>query len=79
MGSAPLNYKLLGSTVSCNGRPLRLEFPGAIYHVISRGNASLPIFEEDQDRGAFLAIVEEAVKQYNWLCFAYCLMDNHDH
>jgi REP element-mobilizing transposase RayT len=60
-------------------RPLRLEFPGAIYHVTSRGNACLPIFEKDQDRKAFLAIVQEAVKRFNWLLFAYCLMNNHDH
>jgi hypothetical protein len=51
-------------------RPLRLEFPGAIYHVTSRGNACLPIFEKDQDRKAFLAIVQEAFKRFNWLLFA---------
>jgi hypothetical protein len=60
-------------------RPLRLEFPGTIYHVTSRGNACLPIFEDDQAREAFLAMVHEAVKRFNWLCFAYCLMGNHYH
>jgi hypothetical protein len=46
-------------------RPLRPEFPGATYYVTSRGNACLPIFEDDQDREAFLASVEEAVKRFN--------------
>lgn len=60
-------------------RPLRLEFPGAIYHITSRGNARLPIFEDDQDRQRFLFILQEVVKRFNWLCHAYCLMDNHYH
>jgi len=60
-------------------RPLRLEFPGALYHVTSRGNARLPIFEDDQDRQRFLTILGEAVKRFNWLCHAYCLMANHYH
>jgi putative transposase len=60
-------------------RPLRLEFPGAIYHVTSRGNALLPIFEVKQDRQSFLALLQEVVKRFNWLCHAYCLMDNHYH
>jgi len=60
-------------------RPLRLEFPHAIYHVTSRGNARLPIFEGDQDRQQFLFILQEVVRRFNWLCYAYCLMDNHYH
>jgi REP element-mobilizing transposase RayT len=60
-------------------RPLRLEFPGALYHVTSRGNARLPIFEDDQDRQRFLTILGETVKRFNWLCHAYCLMVNHYH
>jgi len=58
-------------------RPLRLEFPGAIYHVTSRGNARLPIFEVKHDRQRFLALLQEVAKRFNWLCHAYCLMDNH--
>lgn len=60
-------------------RPLRIEFPGAVYHVASRGNARSPIFEDDQDRKRFLAVLDEAVKRFNWLCHAYYLMDNHYH
>ncbi len=60
-------------------RPLRLEFPGAIYHVTSRGNARLPIFEDDHDRQRFFVILQEVLKRFNWLCHAYCLMENHYH
>ncbi len=60
-------------------RPLRIEFPGAIYHVTSRGNAHQAIFEDDADRLEFFAVLTGAVERYGWLCHAYCLMDNHYH
>jgi putative transposase len=60
-------------------RPLRIVFPGAVYHVTSRGNARMPIFEDDEDRVRFLAILGEMVRRFNWLCHAFCLMDNHYH
>ncbi len=60
-------------------RPLRLEFAGALYHVTSRGNRREDIFEDDADREAFLTTLGEACDTYNWLCHAYCLMDNHYH
>lgn len=60
-------------------RPLRLEFPGAIYHITSRGNAREAIFHEDADREFFLSVLSDTVDRYNWLCHAYCLMDNHYH
>ncbi len=60
-------------------RPLRLEFPGAIYHLTSRGNAQAPVFLDDADRRAFLGILADTVDRYNWICHAYCLMGNHYH
>jgi REP-associated tyrosine transposase len=60
-------------------RPLRIEFPGAVYHVTSRGNERKAIFRDDQDRRVFLDILANATRRYNWLCHAYCLMDNHYH
>ena len=60
-------------------RPLRVEFDGASYHVTSRGNAREDIFDEDGDRKAFLEILGKVVNRFNWLCHAYCLMDNHYH
>ena len=60
-------------------RPLRIEFPGAVYHLTSRGNARQPVFADAQDRHAFLDTLAEVVARFGWRCHAYCLMDNHYH
>jgi REP element-mobilizing transposase RayT len=60
-------------------RPLRIEFPGAIYHVTSRGDRREPIFEDDEDRHNFLAIVGQAMERFDATVLAYCLMNNHYH
>ncbi len=60
-------------------RPLRVEYPSALYHVMSRGNASQDIFIDDLDRKNFLFVLAEAIKTHNLICHAYCLMDNHYH
>ncbi|MDY0270045.1 REP-associated tyrosine transposase [Trichloromonas sp.] len=60
-------------------RQLRIEYPGAVYHVTSRGNAGLPIFADDGDRAAFLKVLQAVVSRFRWRCHAYCLMGNHYH
>jgi REP element-mobilizing transposase RayT len=60
-------------------RPLRLEFAGALYHVTSRGDRREDIYEEETDRLAFLAVLDDVCDIYNWVCHAYCLMNNHYH
>lgn len=60
-------------------RPLRLEFEGALYHVMSRGNAREDIFLDDGDRTAFLANLGRAAKRFDWRLWAWCLMGNHYH
>ena len=60
-------------------RPLRIEYPGAVYHVTSRGNEKKPVFKDDQDRENFLNTIQHVSKRYNWICHAYCLMTNHFH
>ena len=60
-------------------RPLRIEYPGALYHVTSRGNEKRPIFLGDEDRKRFLDLLNEVNERYQWICHAYCLMDNHYH
>jgi REP-associated tyrosine transposase len=60
-------------------RPIRLEFPGAVYHVTARGDRQEPIFEDDGDRVAFLELLAREVGQQGWLLYAFCLMDNHYH
>lgn len=60
-------------------RPLRIEFPGAAYHVTSRGDRREPIFVDDEDRHALLAVVGQAMSRFDAQILAYCLMDNHYH
>jgi REP element-mobilizing transposase RayT len=60
-------------------RPLRLEFPGALYHVTTRGDRREPIFEDDSDRHAFLTVLAQALERFEATAFAYCLMGNHYH
>lgn len=60
-------------------RPLRIEFPGALYHVTARGNARSEIFLDDNDRWLFFSILADLVERYNWICHGYCLMGNHYH
>ncbi|GAB4418444.1 MAG: hypothetical protein OHK0032_14430 [Thermodesulfovibrionales bacterium] len=60
-------------------RPLRIEFPGAVYHITSRGNARQEIFLDDKDFAGFLDVLCFVVKRYNWILHAYCLMSSHYH
>jgi len=60
-------------------RKLRVQYPGAIYHVMSRGNRRERIFVDDQDRRKFLQTLGEACEKTGWQVHAYCLMDNHFH
>ncbi len=58
---------------------MRICYPGALYHVIARGNARERIVRDDQDRIEFFAILARALERYAVLCHAYCLLDNHYH
>lgn len=60
-------------------RPLRIEYPGAFYHVTVRGNARQDIFEDDEDRRRFLGLLGHVVARFHLRLHAYCLMDNHFH
>lgn len=60
-------------------RPIRIEFPDALYHVTARGDRREDIFEDDQDRLTFLKTLEQVINQFNWTCYAWCMMDNHYH
>lgn len=60
-------------------RKLRVQYPGAIYHVMSRGNRRERIFVDDQDRRRFLQTLGEACQKTDWQVHAYCLMNNHFH
>src|SRR6266550_339660 len=60
-------------------RPLRIEFPGAIYHVLSRGDRREAIFRTEADRKLFLDLLGLTCRRTGWQIHAYCLMDNHFH
>ena len=60
-------------------RPLRIEFPGALYHVMARGNARQAIVFDDRDRRALLANLARVSTRFQWRLWAYCLMNNHYH
>lgn len=60
-------------------RPLRFEYPGALYHVTSRGERRADIFLADEDRLVWLSLLAEACKRFQFVVHAYCLMGNHYH
>jgi putative transposase len=60
-------------------RAPRMEFPGAIYHVMARGNRREPIVFDDDDRELFVGTLGEACEMTGWEVFAWVLMDNHYH
>lgn len=60
-------------------RDLRVNFPGAIYHVTSRGNNGRLIFVDDRDREQFLYRLAGVARALEWKCRAFCLMSNHYH
>ena len=60
-------------------RKLRLEFAGACYHVINRGNYRADIFQTEGARAAFEACLFEACEKSNWVLHAFVVMSNHYH
>ena len=60
-------------------RPLRIAYPGAVYHVTSRGNTRKRIVRDDQDRERFIWTLADMVEQYGVLCHIWVLMNNHYH
>ena len=60
-------------------RPLRIEYAGALYHLMSRGDRREPIFLDDLDRHSFLRTLGEACQKTAWQLHAWCLMGNHFH
>ena len=61
------------------GRPIRIQYPGALYHVTSRGNERRDIFVDDDDRRKFLGILADYHDRLGIVLHRYVLMDNHYH
>jgi REP element-mobilizing transposase RayT len=60
-------------------RKPRVEAPGAIQHVIARGNAGISIVLDDDDRRTLITGLARAADRHGWRVHAYCLMDTHLH
>ncbi len=60
-------------------RPLRIEFAGAHYHLTARGDRREDIFVDDVDRKAFLGLLGEVCRRFEWTIHSWCLMTNHYH
>jgi REP-associated tyrosine transposase len=60
-------------------RKLRVQYPGAIYHVMNRGDRREPIFKDDEDRRRFVETLGQACAKTGWQVHAWCLMPNHFH
>jgi len=60
-------------------RSIRIEYPGALYHVMARGNRREPIYRDDDDRRFFLATLGEVCERTGWRVHAWVLMSNHYH
>ena len=60
-------------------RKPRVYYPGALYHVILRGNGGRTIFFDDKDRTRFYSLVQEGIERFGHRIHAFCLMSNHVH
>ena len=60
-------------------RPLRIEVPGGLFHITARGDRAEPIYLTNEDRHRWLSLFGQVCQRHNWVCHAYCLMDNHFH
>ena len=60
-------------------RKVRIQYPGAIYHVMNRGDRREAIFEDDEDRERLLETLTQVCQKTGWQVHAYCLMRNHFH
>ncbi len=63
----------------CMARKPRIEFEGAFYHVITRGNQRQKIFKDERDYKKYLEILSGYREQYHYRLYAYALMNNHIH
>jgi putative transposase len=69
---------LLGSFTGMARKP-RVEYAGAVYHVMSRGDRQRDIFRDDHDRIVFMDTLSEVCERLGWRIHSYVLMSNHYH
>lgn len=79
-GSVPqIDIFALPGILARVARKLRIEYPGALYHVMNRGDRREAIFRNDMDRVLLLSVLTEACEKTGWQVHAYCLLGNHFH
>ncbi|SKC57350.1 transposase [Maledivibacter halophilus] len=61
------------------GKKKRIWYPGAVYHIMNRGNRRSAIFKDNEDYQVYLTILKETMEKYEYILYAYCLMTNHIH
>jgi hypothetical protein len=74
-----LTHRRGGRRVGTMARELRVEYAGAVYHLVNRGDRREPIFRDDEDRQQFLGTLGEACGKTGWQVQALCLMPDHFH
>ena len=68
------------ATLPClMARRVRVQYPGAVYHVMNRGDHQERIFRDDDDRRQFLSTLTECCEKTGWQIHAFCLMTNYFH
>ena len=72
-------FRSICDIVPRSTRPLRIEFDGAFYYIILRGDGWEIVYLDDGDREIFLDVLVAICKRCNWTVHAYCLMGNHYH
>jgi putative transposase len=68
-----------GDDFGLMARKLRIQHPGAVYHLMNRGNRRESIFADDADRHEFLVTLAQVCQKADWRARAFCLMKNHFH
>ncbi len=66
-----------GVVFEAMARPRRLEAPGVVYHVVTRGNERRAVFRDDIDRARYLARLAHYREKFGFRLLAFCLMGNH--
>jgi REP element-mobilizing transposase RayT len=79
LGDPGLDLARSGRNVAAMTRIPRYVFSDGLFHATARGAGQIAIYGDDDDRLFFLALMAEAVRRFDWITHAFCLMTNHYH
>ena len=60
-------------------RKKRVWYPGAVYHIMTRGNRRSDVFKDEEDYQVYLTVLRQTMEKYTYILYTYCLMTNHIH